>query len=156
MEMAPWGCINLPVDLSSALLIQPTRAAIPSAPAAAKHATRDAAEEFEAFVLQSFIGEMLPKSADHVFGRGIAGDIWKSLLSEKLAYEVARRGDLGIAEQVRGSGGIESLRRVHEASRLSGVSALALSGQPLLDHSVPFDEAGPVQSATGLGAALRG
>jgi Rod binding domain-containing protein len=63
--------------------------------------TPDAAEKFESFVLQSFIQEMMPKQAEGVFGAGISGDFWKSMMSEKIAEQVAARGGLGIAETVR-------------------------------------------------------
>ena len=43
---------------------------------------RDVPKDFEAFVLQSFIQEMLPKKAEGVYGSGIAGDIWRSMLAE--------------------------------------------------------------------------
>lgn len=68
---------------------------------------KDTPKEFEAFVLQSFIQEMLPKTANDVYGSGIAGDIWRSMLSEKLAYQVAERGGIGIADQVRSSRGLD-------------------------------------------------
>jgi len=64
----------------------------------------DAAQEFESVLLQSFIQAMLPKHAENVLGRGLAGEIWKSMLSEKLGAELARRGDFGIAELVREAG----------------------------------------------------
>jgi hypothetical protein len=73
-----------------------------TSPGTRKITVADAAQEFEAFVLQAFIQEMLPKNAENVFGRGTAGDIWRSLLSEKFAAELAHRGTLGIAETVRG------------------------------------------------------
>jgi hypothetical protein len=64
---------------------------------------RDAGQAFaqlEAFVLQSFIQAMLPKNAPHVFGKGTAGDVWKSMLAEKLGAEIARSGQLGIAKRL--------------------------------------------------------
>ncbi len=61
----------------------------------------DAAEKFEAFVLQSFIQEMMPDQAEGVFGAGISGDFWKSMMSEKIAEQVAARGGIGLAETVR-------------------------------------------------------
>lgn len=60
----------------------------------------NAASEFEAFILQSFIQEMLPKDAESVFGKGTAGSVWRSMLSEKIANEVARSGGIGIAERL--------------------------------------------------------
>lgn len=61
----------------------------------------DAAQKFEAFVLQTFIQEMMPKEAEGVFGSGVSGDFWRSLMAEKVAEQVAQRGDLGIADIVR-------------------------------------------------------
>jgi Rod binding domain-containing protein len=56
--------------------------------------------QFEAFVLQSFIQSMLPKNAPGVFGKGLAGDVWKSMLAEKLGSEMARSGRIGIATRL--------------------------------------------------------
>ena len=64
----------------------------------------DAAEKFEAFVLQTFIQEMMPKDAEGVFGSGVAGDFWRSMMAEKMAEQVAERGELGIADLVRAGG----------------------------------------------------
>ena len=36
---------------------------------------------FEAMVLQTFIQTMLPKDAEAVYGKGMAGDMWKSMMS---------------------------------------------------------------------------
>lgn len=65
------------------------------------HKTPDAAQKFEAFVLQTFIQEMMPDTAEGVYGSGIAGDFWKSMMSEKIAEQVAERGSVGIADYVR-------------------------------------------------------
>lgn len=75
----------------------------PELPARAPHAhkTGDAAQKFEAFVLQTFIQEMMPKTPESVFGSGISGDFWKSMMSEKIAEQVAERGSLGIADTIR-------------------------------------------------------
>lgn len=81
---------------------------------------RDVPKEFEAFVLQSFIQEMLPKKADGVYGSGIAGDIWRSMLAEKLAFEVTERGGIGIADQVRA-----------DKIRQSSPAALSAPGGPV-------------------------
>jgi peptidoglycan hydrolase FlgJ len=58
------------------------------------------ARQFEAFVLQSFIQSMLPKEADNVFGEGIAGSYWSSMLAEQIGKQMARSGGIGIAEQI--------------------------------------------------------
>jgi hypothetical protein len=69
-------------------------------PAHRPHSAGDAFAQLEAFVLQSFIQSMLPRNAVHVFGKGSAGEIWKSMLAEKLGHEVARSGQLGIAARL--------------------------------------------------------
>jgi hypothetical protein len=59
-----------------------------------------AAQQLEAFVLQSFVDSMLPKDSESVFGKGTAGGIWKSMLAEQIGAQIARTGGVGIAKQV--------------------------------------------------------
>jgi peptidoglycan hydrolase FlgJ len=56
--------------------------------------------QFEAFVLQTFVQSMLPKNATSVFGSGTAGEVWKSMLAEKMGGELARSGQVGIARRL--------------------------------------------------------
>ena len=56
--------------------------------------------KFEGFVLQTFIETIMPKDSESTFGSGLAGDMWKSMLSEKIANVVASRGGLGIANRI--------------------------------------------------------
>jgi hypothetical protein len=56
--------------------------------------------QFEALLLQNMIEAMLPEDAEAVFGSGTAGKVWKSMLAEKVAEEIARTGSLGIAKQI--------------------------------------------------------
>lgn len=87
----------------------------------------DSAQKFEAFVLQSFIQEMMPDTAEGVFGSGVSGDFWKSMMSEKIAEQVAERGNLGIADYVRAGhvvpvrpGGLSSQDVMSHISTLNG------------------------------------
>lgn len=57
-------------------------------------------EQFEAFVLQSFIQSIMPKEASSVFGEGTAGEVWKSMLAEKIAMQVAQAGGIGIGKLI--------------------------------------------------------
>src|SRR5690606_10401638 len=59
-------------------------------------------KRFEAMVLQTFIQNMLPRDGAAVYGKGMAGDMWKSLLAEKVAEVMADRGGIGIADRVLG------------------------------------------------------
>ena len=56
--------------------------------------------QFEAFVLQTFIQSMLPKDASHVYGEGIAGSYWGSMLAEGIAAQMAKSGGIGIAAEL--------------------------------------------------------
>jgi peptidoglycan hydrolase FlgJ len=61
-------------------------------------------EQFEAFILQSFVESMMPKNSDSVFGKGTAGGIWKSMLAEQIGAQIAKAGGIGIAKTVLASG----------------------------------------------------
>ncbi|PVE22497.1 flagellar biosynthesis protein FlgJ [Microvirga sp. KLBC 81] len=72
------------------------------AESAAAVKSKRTAQEFEAFILQSFVESMLPKNAENVYGKGNAGSIWKSMMAERIGAQVARTGGIGIAEQILG------------------------------------------------------
>ncbi len=54
----------------------------------------------ESMLLKSFVDQMLPKDAADVFGSGVAGDVWRSMLSEKIADQIAKSGALKIGERL--------------------------------------------------------
>ena len=56
--------------------------------------------QFEAMLLQTMIESMMPEDAEAVYGSGTAGSVWKSMLAEKVAAEIARTGTLGIAKLI--------------------------------------------------------
>lgn len=91
---------------------------------AVPQALPEASKKFEAMVLQTFIASMMPKNAEGTYGQGIAGDMWKSLMAEKMADVVAERGGIGIAERVLGD-----FQMVGETKApLTGVTPAAASG----------------------------
>lgn len=55
-------------------------------------------QQFESFVLRSFVETMLPKENTSFFGSGTAGGIWRSMMAERLGEEIAASGGIGIAE----------------------------------------------------------
>ena len=55
---------------------------------------------FEAVMLNSFVSEMLPKNASTVFGQGLAGDMWKSMLADQVSRQIAKTDALGIAKRL--------------------------------------------------------
>jgi peptidoglycan hydrolase FlgJ len=88
----------------------------------------DAFGQLEAVVMQTFIQSMLPKNAKHVFGKGLAGDVWRSMLAEKLANELARSGQVGLASRLQA--GSAAGRLAGTGFGVAAVAAPALS-QPL-------------------------
>ena len=76
----------------------------------------DPLQKFEGFVLRTFVESMLPKNATAVFGEGTAGDIWRSMMAEKIGEEIAASGGIGIAAL---------LEKDNAAKVASGADALA-------------------------------
>lgn len=66
--------------------------------------TKKAHQEFEAYILQTFVESMLPKDAENTYGKGNAGAIWKSMMAEQIGAQISRSGGIGIAEKVLGQG----------------------------------------------------
>lgn len=60
----------------------------------------DAYRSFEAFFIQSFVENMLPKGSEANYGNGTAGEIWRSQLAEKVGTEIAESGGIGIADRL--------------------------------------------------------
>lgn len=55
--------------------------------------------EYEAIFLQNFAKTMMPDSED-VYGKGVAGEMWKSMAAEQIGSAMAQGRGLGIAEQM--------------------------------------------------------
>jgi len=63
---------------------------------------------FEAMVLSGFVDSLLPKASSTLFGAGTAGQVWRSMLAERIADEVSKSGGIGLAQRlaaVRGAQG---------------------------------------------------
>lgn len=130
--------------MSADLTIRPiSEAQASTGPALASHPFRtekkaDAAQKFEAMVLQTFIQDMMPKESEGMFDSGIAGEFWRSLLSEKIAEQTAERGGFGIADFVRAGetvptrpGGLVSLDVLSRISTLGEVVPASLDATKL-------------------------
>lgn len=70
----------------------------PSAPVG--NPRSDVFMKFEALVLQTFLQSMLPKDTESVYGEGLAGEMWHSMMAEQLANQLAETGGIGIAERI--------------------------------------------------------
>ncbi|MDQ0317569.1 rod-binding protein [Amorphus orientalis] len=64
---------------------------------------KGAYQDFEAMVLTTFVETMMPDDTDSVFGSGTAGSVWRSMMSEKIAEQMAGAGGIGIASQLQAS-----------------------------------------------------
>ena len=59
--------------------------------------------KFEGMMLSQFVDAMMPAQKG-VFGAGLAGSTWKSLLTEKLGNRIADAGGIGMATRVARAG----------------------------------------------------
>jgi flagellar protein FlgJ len=66
-------------------------------------AAKSPGEKFEAMILTQFVETMLPDDAEMVFGKGSSGEIWKSMLAEQVANQLAASGGVGIADLISDS-----------------------------------------------------
>lgn len=69
-------------------------------PASKPSSNGDVMQKFEAVVLSTFVQAMMPKNATSVFGEGLAGDMWKAQMAEKIADQISRHGGIGIAARL--------------------------------------------------------
>ena len=79
---------------------------------AAETGNADQFRRFEAMVLTTFIQNMLPKDSEEVYGKGLAGDMWKSQMAEHLAEAMAGHGGIGIAKSLLGDHYLDGKRKV--------------------------------------------
>lgn len=55
------------------------------------------AQAFEAMLLQRMVDSLMPKS-EELFGGGAGADVWRSMLSEAVANELASSNTLGLSK----------------------------------------------------------
>jgi len=60
----------------------------------------EAMQKFESVVLSTFVQAMMPKEVSSVFGGGLAGDMWKAQMAEKIAEQMSKNGGIGIASRL--------------------------------------------------------
>jgi len=90
--------------------------------------------QFEAMLLTSLIGEMMPKDTPEAFGGGMSGDMWKSMLAEKMADQIAKSGALGLSRRLfanSNSPAASALLHTERSSALDHAGVIAASGNAL-------------------------
>ena len=53
-------------------------------------------QHFEAMILQNLFQLMMPQDSEGIFGKGTAGEMWKSMLAEQLGTQVAKSDRSGL------------------------------------------------------------
>jgi len=102
------------------------------------HAQSDKAKQaqvqFEAVLLNSFVGEMLPKDAPAAYGQGLAGEMWRSMLADQLSRKIASSGSLGIGPRLFATHPMTAssgLGHAGHPSQLGAASAAQMSANAL-------------------------
>lgn len=110
----------------------------------------EAFTRFEAMVLQTFFQSMLPQDTESVYGEGLAGEIWQSMLAEQLGNAVAERGGIGIADRILRNrymaDGEQAPRPERDAQEVLSV-ALVQDIQRKLAHSLSEDRSAAADAA---------
>jgi Rod binding domain-containing protein len=128
------------------------RARIGSAGADPNDRVRKVQVQFEAALLNNFVGEMLPKDAPETYGQGLAGEMWRSLLAEKISNQIAASGALGLGERLFATHPLSASSRlahatrglrsdVAEAAQMSANPLSLASGADVADGSILFASA---------------
>ena len=88
--------------------------------------------QFEAMMLNSFVSELLPKDSGEVFGQGMAGDMWRSMLAEQVSTQIAKSGKLGLARRLFATHEVAPHSgRDGEAAKSAGAPAAQMSANIL-------------------------
>lgn len=88
--------------------------------------------QFEAMMLNAFVSELLPKDTDAVFGQGMAGDMWRSMLADQVSTQIAKSGKLGLARRLFATHEFDPRTgRAGEAANAAGQSAAQMSANIL-------------------------
>lgn len=131
-------------DAAGELATRKTNAALLSGDAGGPGGKRvdDVYSRFEAMALTTFVESMLPASGDAIFGAGTSGRIWKGMMAEKIAAQLAAAGGVGIADQLRTAA---ALREDAAPGMGNAVSRSLQSAPPVYggaDLSLDFGEPG--------------
>ena len=120
----------------------------PVAQPPAKNNSHEVYSKLEGVVLQGMISNMMPKQESKLFGSGLAGNYWKSFMSEAIANKIAEGGGVGIAAAMDPS---VNSQRVAKAERL-GSSKIGMSYEKqfiekLMSASLTIKETAKVRNA---------
>lgn len=92
-----------------------------------------AMQKLEAFFLRTVVDEIMPKDAESVFGSGTAGSVWKSMMAEQVANQLAKSARFGIAERLAGNHFTPAPQKLSMTS-----DGIAGSGETAAHENLPF------------------
>lgn len=93
--------------------------------------------EFEASILKTFVDAILPKNETDVYGQGEAGDIWKSMLADQIARQIAKSGAFGISKRLFATHALPGHDHWKTSSAGSPDALAPIATRGLADLSVP-------------------
>lgn len=108
---------------ATALSRQQASAGADAGPAAASF------RKFEAMVMSQFVQSMMPQKAEAVFGNGNAGQIWKSMLAEKIADQAAQAGGIGIAQRLATAFAVRNQDGAQGTAEAAATRAMSRAGE---------------------------
>ncbi|HWU61424.1 MAG TPA: rod-binding protein [Ensifer sp.] len=95
--------------------------------------TPETYRKFEAMVLQNFLKYMMPDDNEDVYGKGTAGEMWKSMSAEQIANSIAKRGGIGIADHMMRGGiydkGLTPADHAAENGRINNIASTIVAQQ---------------------------
>ncbi len=62
--------------------------------------TRTALQQFEGTFIKNFIDTMQPTTTSSLYGKGTAGSVWQSFMSDAVAKKISEAGGVGIAKSL--------------------------------------------------------
>lgn len=90
-EPQQWRAVGIGVRGAHSLL-----PAAPVLTASASNPAAEAIKKFESLVLQTFFETMLPKGEDGLYGHGVGGDVWRSMIAQQFSDRFASAGAIGL------------------------------------------------------------
>ena len=90
------------VTSASAPVVTPSASPVPTGTGSLRAAAQpkaDTYKKFEAVLLQNFVESMLPKDDDS-YGDAASAGIYRSMMAEQLANQIANAGGIGIAKAI--------------------------------------------------------
>ena len=71
-----------------------------AADGASSKAIPETYRKFEAMVLQNFVKSMLQAESEEIYGKGTAGEMWRSMMADEMGQVISKRGGIGIAKSL--------------------------------------------------------